>query len=83
MRVTSSLLMLFVGLALAGGAELSAQAGSGPDSADPEAMALVDAWIESVGGMETYAGFHSARYPSPPSSTTPRPVACAAPARAT
>ncbi|MXY31925.1 MAG: hypothetical protein F4179_06970 [Gammaproteobacteria bacterium] len=62
MRVTSSLLTLLVALALAGGVELSAQAGSGPDSADPEAMALVDAWIESVGGMEAYAGFHSARY---------------------
>ena len=61
MRVMSTVLMLLV-LALGHGAELSAQAGSGPDSADPEAMALVDAWIEALGGMETYAGFHSARY---------------------
>ena len=45
-----------------GGAELSAQAGSGPDNADPEAMAFVDAWIEALGGMETYSKLHSARY---------------------
>ncbi len=62
MRATSSVLMLLVVLALGRGGELAAQAGSGPDSADPEAMALVDAWIEALGGMETYSKLYSARY---------------------
>ncbi len=60
MRATSSVPTLLAALALAQGAELSAQADSG--GADPEAAALVDAWIESAGGMEAYAGFRSARY---------------------
>ena len=62
MRATSSVLMLLVVLAFGRGGELAAQAGSGPDSADPEAMALVDAWIEALGGMETYSKLYSARY---------------------
>ena len=58
MRALTTIGTLLVAFALAGGAQLSAQA----DNADPEAMVFVDAWIEALGGMEAYAGFHSARY---------------------